>query len=59
MLTTFHANTGYHAEQFHGKTVGSHQDNILATIKGFAKNRSQSFNFEHHETIRIKENLDA
>lgn len=28
-------------------------------VKSFAKHNSQSLSFRHHETIRIKENLDT
>ena len=61
MITNFHADTGYHVNQFHGRTVSGQQwDNILsATIKNLPKNTSRSLSFEHHETIRIKENLDT
>jgi len=47
MITTFHADTGYHVNRFHGRTVsGQHFGNSHSE---FWKKNS----FGHHETIRI------
>lgn len=38
---------------------GLSEDTSVNSLKQFVKHNSRSLSFRHHETIRIKENLDT